>query len=90
MIALPTELRRKLSLDAPGAQVQIVEREDGVVELVPQIAVPASQAYFWTQEWQTGEHEVDELVAKGDVETFDDVDAFAADLAALGSEDDGE
>ena len=32
LIALPTELRRRLHLDEPGAQLEVTERPDGVVE----------------------------------------------------------
>ncbi|MEO8612977.1 MAG: hypothetical protein ABI690_34105 [Chloroflexota bacterium] len=38
------------------------------------------QAYFWSEEWQTGEHETDEDIAAGRVETFDTIDALLADL----------
>ena len=34
-IALPPEIRRRYGLDAPGAQVELREREDGVLELRP-------------------------------------------------------
>ncbi len=34
-LALPADLRRRHNLDQPGAQVRVVEREDGVVELHP-------------------------------------------------------
>jgi len=39
-IALPPELRRKYGLDRPGAQVEVVEREDGVIELHPRVPMP--------------------------------------------------
>jgi len=32
-------------------------REDGTIVLTPHIAIPASQAYFWTSRWQKGERE---------------------------------
>ena len=34
-VALPAELRRKYRLDEPGAQLEVVERSDGVIELRP-------------------------------------------------------
>src|SRR5674476_1327883 len=46
LIALPTELRRRMHLDEPGAQVEILERDDGVVELRAALPVPADQAWF--------------------------------------------
>ncbi|MGH8903994.1 MAG: AbrB/MazE/SpoVT family DNA-binding domain-containing protein [Egibacteraceae bacterium] len=52
VIALPAELRRRFGLDRPGAQVEVVAREDGVIELRPHLAVPAEQAWVWTPQWQ--------------------------------------
>jgi len=75
-IALPPDLRRRMHLDEPGAQVRIVEREDGVVELQPVLPVPADQRWFWTDRWQSMEREVDEHVAAGRVATHEDVDAL--------------
>jgi hypothetical protein len=31
VLALPPEVRRRLLLDSPGAQVEVTEREDGVI-----------------------------------------------------------
>lgn len=39
-IAIPPAIRRRLGLDHPGAQVELVEREDGVLELRPHLPVP--------------------------------------------------
>lgn len=79
-IALPKDVRERHHLDQPGAQVEIVEREDGVIELHPHTAVPADQAWFWTERWQAREREVDELVAAGEVTTHESVDALLAQL----------
>jgi hypothetical protein len=38
VFALPADLRKRHHLDEPGAQVRVVEREDGVIELHPQAA----------------------------------------------------
>lgn len=65
LLALPPEVRRRYGLDRPGAQVELVERDDGVIELRPHVAVPADQAWFWTERWQRMEREVDEEVAAG-------------------------
>jgi bifunctional DNA-binding transcriptional regulator/antitoxin component of YhaV-PrlF toxin-antitoxin module len=81
-LALPADLRRRHNLDQPGAQVRVVEREDGVVELHPLTPVPADQAWFWTERWQRMEREADADVAAGRVTTHDTVeelfDAFEA------------
>lgn len=64
-IALPALLRRRYHLDRDGAQIEVTEREDGVLELRPMVPVPADQAWFWAEEWQRGEREADEQIAAG-------------------------
>jgi len=44
--------------------------------------VPKDQEWFWTEEWQRGEREVDEALARGEYKSFDSVDALLADLHA--------
>lgn len=80
LLALPSAIRKRYHLDEPGAQVEITERPDGVLELRPAIAVPANEAWFWQERWQSGEREVDALVAAGDVIVTDGVDDFLASL----------
>lgn len=82
-IALPPERRRRLHLDDPGAQVEITERQDGVLELRPVPPVPADQAWFWTERWQRREREVDDHVATDRVTVHDSVDDFTAHLDAM-------
>lgn len=59
LIALPVALRKRLRLDEPGAQLEVTERADGVVELRPAVPIPADQAWFWAERWQQCEREVD-------------------------------
>ncbi len=75
-VALPAELRRRLHLDEPGAQVEITETEDGRIELRPLLPVPADQSWFWTERWQAMEREADEDIAAGRLTTHDSVDAM--------------
>jgi len=79
-IALPAGLRRRLHLDEPGAQLAIVEREDGVIELRPALPVPADQRWFWTDRWQAMEREVDVHVGAGRVVVLDGADELFAHL----------
>jgi len=82
VLALPAAVRRRVGLE-PGDQVEVVEREDGVIELHPVITVPASQAWFWTERWQRLEAEADADVARGDVTVHDDGEALLAHLDKL-------
>jgi antitoxin MazE len=79
VIAIPTAIRRHFGLDQPGAQVEVIERE-GEIVLRPHIAVPADQAWFWTERWQQLEREADEAVAAGRVADVGGVDELLADL----------
>jgi bifunctional DNA-binding transcriptional regulator/antitoxin component of YhaV-PrlF toxin-antitoxin module len=85
-IALPAALRSRYHLDEPGAQVEITERDDGVLELRPTLAVPAVEAWFWDERWQGGEREVDQHAGAGRTTTHDTVDDFLAHLTKTGEE----
>lgn len=50
VIALPSALRERYLLDEPGAQVEVTERPDGVIELRPTVPVAATDAWFWSQQ----------------------------------------
>ncbi|MCL2471308.1 MAG: AbrB/MazE/SpoVT family DNA-binding domain-containing protein [Propionibacteriaceae bacterium] len=78
-IALPPAIRRAYHLDQPGAQVEIVE-EDGRLVLIPKVAIDAAQAWFWTDEWQTGEASASRELAAGDGEVYNDAGDFLAAL----------
>lgn len=85
-IALPADVRRRLHLDEPGAQLEMIERADGVIELRPALPVPAEQRWFWTERWQAREREVDEHVAAGRVVVHESTEDFLDHLDALDSE----
>jgi len=70
-VALPADLRRRLHLDRADSQVKRIEHEDGRLELVPVVAVPANQAWFWTERWQAMEREADADIAAGRVTIVD-------------------
>jgi hypothetical protein len=86
LLALPQAVRKRYHLDRPGAQVELTEREDGVLELRPHIPVPATQSWFWTTSWQTREHEVDAHVHAGRITAHEDTDAFLTHLDDLDDE----
>jgi antitoxin MazE len=80
LLALPPDVRKRYQLDQPGAQVELVERDDGVLEIRPYVPVPADQAWFWTEEWQAGEREATEELKQGLGRVFEDDESFLASL----------
>ncbi|MBI2891718.1 MAG: AbrB/MazE/SpoVT family DNA-binding domain-containing protein [Nitrospirae bacterium] len=59
-ITLPREFTPKgISL------FQCEKQEDGTILLVPQVTVPANQAYFWSKRWQEGEDGASEDIRAG-------------------------
>lgn len=83
VLTLPADFRRRHHLDEPGAQVNLVETEDGRIELIPLAAIPAGQRWFWTERWQKMEREVDDDLEAGKVEVFDDAESFLSNLDEL-------
>ena len=61
-----------------------------MIEIRPLVAVPASQAYYWSEDWQAREREVDTLLTRGEFTEHADVDAFLGHLDALDTADEGE
>lgn len=55
-------------------------RSDEAIELRPQLAVDATQAWFWTKRWQRMEREADEDIAAGKIQRFNTAQAFLYDL----------
>jgi hypothetical protein len=80
VLALPPEVRRRWHLDRPGAQVELVERPDGVLELRPHLPVPVTQDWFWAPDWQRREAEADEDLRAGRLTEHADADDFLGSL----------
>lgn len=78
-IAIPVAIRRHFSLDQPGAQVEVIERE-GEIVLRPHLAIPADQSWFWTKRWQKMELEADDAVAAGHTTVVNGVDELLVSL----------
>jgi antitoxin MazE len=79
LIAIPTSIRRNLGLDQPGAQVEVIER-GGEIVLRPHVAVPADQAWFWSERWQRREREADEAIDAGRITALEGVEELLAEL----------
>ncbi len=80
-ITVPAELRERLGL-REGDQVAFDVHDDQLV-VTPVRVVPRSQAWFWTDEWQVGEHEADADLAAGRWTRYDSDEEF---LASLGTD----
>jgi len=77
-VTLPASIRRKARLEE-GDIFEVQMRDDEII-LRPQKLIDASQAWFWTEEWQKGEREADEDIKAGRVKRFATVDELIADL----------
>jgi antitoxin MazE len=73
-INLPVGVRQGLDV------VEVVRRDDGVIELRPRLVIDPAQAWFWSDRWQEMERQADLDVAKGRTAAFDDVETFLNDL----------
>jgi hypothetical protein len=60
--------------------VEVVRRDDGVIELRPRLVVDQAQGWFWADRWQAMEREADADVHEGRVKQFDDVEALLSEL----------
>ena len=69
-VTLPKEIRVKTNM-RPGDFVEVELDEEGRIVLTPKKLVDASQAYFWTEEWQKGERKADEDIKAGRVKRFE-------------------
>lgn len=76
-LTIPKELRANLD---ENSLLEVVRRDDGVIELRPQTAIDASQAWFWSERWQRMEREADADYAAGRFKRYHDVDSFLAGL----------
>jgi len=84
-LSLPAEACARLRLDEPGAQVEVIVRDDDVIELHPCLPVASSQAWFWSREWQEREREVDEALAAGESSTHESVEGLLEHLDGDGA-----
>ncbi len=75
---IPKEFRA--GWDRPDFILEVVLRDDGVIELRPRLAIDPAQSWFWTERWQQMEREADEAIASGQSRVFDDAASFLAAL----------
>jgi|SRR5215211_1266496 len=81
-VTIPAEVRRELGLDRPGAQVEVLIR-DGALVLIPHMAVPTDQVWFFSAGHQAAEREAEEDLTSGRFTDHDDGEALLAHLEKL-------
>ena len=87
VLSFPAEVRRRLHLDEPGAQVEITERDDGVLEPRLSLPIPADQRWFWTKRRQQREARGRHHVAAHRVTVHEDGHALLEHLDQLDADE---
>src|SRR5437667_5499514 len=67
-ITIPVEIRNAVRLEE-GDPIEVELTDDGIL-LRPMKLIDATQAWFWTPEWQAKEREADEEYAAGKGKVF--------------------
>jgi antitoxin PrlF len=78
-LTVPAQVRATLHIEE-GDEVEFQVTESGEVMLRGMTSIPADQRWFWTEQWQAGEREASEQIARGEVTHHDDVDDLFNDL----------
>jgi AbrB family looped-hinge helix DNA binding protein len=79
-VTIPAGVRQAARLEA-GDPVEVELVEDGIL-IRPMKLIDASQAWFWTPEWQEGERQADADIAAGRVMRFESDEELLAYLDA--------
>ena len=77
-ITLPDAVRKAARL-AEGDYLE-VSVEEGTIVMRPKKLIDADQAWFWTADWQKGEREASEDIARGRVRRSTGADEFVESL----------
>lgn len=64
-ITLPAAIRKRFKI-AVGDYVEAEDTKEGIM-IRPVKIIRPEEAWFYTEEWQKGEREADEAIAKGEV-----------------------
>lgn len=80
-ITLPAEVRHALKIRS-GDEIEFTITEDGTVTVRGFTSIPADQAWFYTLDWQAGEHEADEQITAGEGDLYTTAEEFLASLNA--------
>ncbi len=72
-VTLPKEIWSKANME-PGDYVEVELNRKGHVVLKPKKLIDASQAWFWTPEWQAKERAADQAITEERIRTFDSIE----------------
>jgi antitoxin MazE len=79
VVTLPEEIR--VGLD-DAVLLDVVQRDDGVIELWPQGKIDPTQQWYWSEEWQRMEQVARAEYAEGHFKRYGNVEEFLAGLDA--------
>jgi len=82
-VTLPKEVRPKQDGDV---FFHAFRRDDGVIELRPQVTVDASKSWFWSDHWQKMEQEVQASYDRGEFTRHGSDEEFLDHLDELSGE----
>ena len=71
-ITLPNDIVKKLNLRT-GDNLEITTEEDRII-IKPVLVIDRSQSWFWTEEWQKKERDVEEEIKQGKINKAKDVE----------------
>jgi len=71
-ITLPNDIVKKLNLRT-GDNLEITLEEDRII-IKPVLVIDRSQSWFWTEEWQKKERDVEEEIKQGKINKAKDVE----------------
>lgn len=77
-VTLPEEIRRAARLEE-GDLLDVEMTAEGIL-LRPQKVIDATQAWFWSPEWQAGERDAEADLAAGRADTFASGEEFLVAL----------
>ena len=77
-ITLPTEIVKKLKLQS-GDNLDVFVEDDKII-IKPVLIIDRSQAWFWSEEWQEKEKEVEVDIEKGRIHKAKNVDDLIDEL----------
>lgn len=86
-VTIPKAIVEQLHLEE-GDQLQVSLDEDGRIILEPTVAVPRSQAWFWTEKWQAEEREAEEDIRAGRYDVIRNADDLDKYFEALKNDED--